>query len=231
VEVYAMPHNEKRDRCIDAEEAARIIYNTREPDPRQVGQVRAMILRGVIHGSEDGRWTTVTAVAEFLAAVTLRQRSAGRDDRRTAAARAGDAPQRSSREREYRSAYRESLKEYFLAVIYRRDRRQFSKPFQRAVIVGQIGLLALIMTVLVAILVGLRPQREPPELTVVRAWIKKDAKSYEIIRWYPPHPSTGGDGTSIRVIYEYSDTGRKTIHTDRVFVISENQVTAVSSTE
>jgi hypothetical protein len=224
-----MPQDKRPSLRIGVEEAARIIYGTPEPDALQVGQVRALIVRGVIQGSEDGRWTTAGAVAEYLAAAALRQRSAQRDERRAAAAEEDPPPQRPAWERKYRGAYRELLKDYFLALIYRRDRSRYSRKFQRAVIAGQVGLLALIIAVIVSIVVGVRGQPEPPELAAVRAWIEKDAKEYKIIRWYPPQPDAQGKGTSIRVIYEYSDAGRKKIHTDRVFIVAGGRVKSLSS--
>ncbi len=222
-----MSSDEKCPLRIGVEEAARIIYGAKEPDWRQVGQVRAMILRGTIRGSEDGRWTTAEAVAEYLAAANLRRRSAERD--RRAAGGEGVPSHRSPLERKYRSDYRHVLKEYFLAVIYRRDRRGYSRPFQRAVLAGQIALLAGIAALLTVFFLGLRPTPEPPEMAAVRAWLEENTDRYHIIRWHPPEPTADGGGSTIRVIYDYAQGSRKTIQTHRVFVIHGNRVTAVES--
>jgi hypothetical protein len=222
-----MSSDEKRPLRISVEEAARIVYGAQQPDWRQVGQVRALILRGTIRGSEDGRWTTAEAVAEYLATANLRRRSAERD--RRAAGGEGLPSHRSPLQRKYRSDYRDVLKEYFLAVIRRRDRRGYSRPFQRAVLAGQIVLLAGIAALLTVFFFSLRPAPEPPELAVVRAWLDENTDRYRIIQWYPPESAADGQGSTIRVIYDYAETSPKTIQTDRVFVIHGSRVTSVES--
>ncbi len=172
---------ENRPLRLTVEHAARVIYGTQQPDFRQVGQVRAMILRGVIRGSEDGRWTTAEAVAEYLAAANLRQRSA--ETERRAACGDTPAPRGSSLQRQYRTEYRAALKDYFLAVIYRRDRRRYSRPFQRAVVAGQLVLLAGMLALVALAFFLLRPAPEPPELAAVRAWLEDNTTRYSILEW------------------------------------------------
>src|SRR5688572_24131338 len=99
-----------QDRRIDVEEAARIIFGTSEPNARQVGSVRAIIMRGMIAGSKDGKWTTTSAVAEYLASATLRRhQSAQAQDRDIESAEGGTAAVLPN-QRQYHSIYRESLK-------------------------------------------------------------------------------------------------------------------------
>jgi hypothetical protein len=224
-----MAEDQQRPLHLGVEDAARIIYGTQQPDFRQVGQVRAMILRGVIRGSEDGRWTTAEAVAEYLAAANLRQRAA--ETERRASGGEAPVPRGSSLQRQYRTDYRAALRDYFLAVIYRRDRRRYSRPFQRAVVAGQIVLLAGMLALVALAFYSLRPVAEPRELTAVRAWLKDNTTHYHITQWHPPQPTADGERSSIRVIYEYSQTSRKTIRTDRVFVIEGSRVVSVESGE
>ncbi len=222
-----MPPSEERHQRLDAKEAARIIYGTQEPDLRQVGQVRAMILRGVIQGSEDGRWTTTDAVADFLAAANLRRET---ERNRRAAASGQPLPRDGSpSQRDYRSAYREVLKEYFLAVIRRRDRRQYSRSFQRAVLVGQIALLIGMVAVGALVFYTVRKAPDPHELAAVRQWLEQNTDRHQIVQWYLPEPASDGQGLSIRVVYEYAKVSPKTIRTDRIFVIEGGQVVSVKS--
>jgi hypothetical protein len=220
---------EKRPLRLTAEDAARAIYGTQEPDFRQVGQVRAMILRGVIRGSEDGRWTTADAVAEYLASANLRRLSAETQRR----ASDGETPSQrgSSLQRQYRTDYRAALKDYFLAVIYRRDRRRYSRPFQRAVVAGQLVLLAGMVALIALAYFSLLPTAEPPELAAVRAWLEDNTTRYSILQWRAPQPAAEGEGSSIRVIYEYAQGSPKTIRTDRTFVIEGGRVVSVESGE
>jgi hypothetical protein len=210
---------------LNAEEAARIIYGTCEPDLRQVGQVRVMILRGVIRGSEDGRWTTADAVAEYLAVANLHQ---GAERSRRAAA-SGQPRNRSPSQRAYRSAYRQVLKEYFLAVIRRRDRRRYSRSFQRAVLVGQLALLIGMVAAAGLIVCTVPKVPEPQELAVVRQWLEQNTDRHQIVRWHPPQPAAEGPGVSIRVVYEYAKVSPKTIRTDRIFLIQEGRIVSVES--
>jgi hypothetical protein len=222
-----MPRNEERRHRLNAEEAARIIYGTQEPDWRQVGQVRAMILRGVIQGSKDGRWTTADAVAEYLAAANLHR---GAERNRRAAASGQSLPRDGSpSQREYRSTYRDVLKEYFLAVIRRRDRRQYSRSFQGAILAGQIALLIGLVTVGALVFHAVRKVPEPQELATVRQWLEQNTDRHQIVQWYAPEPVADGQGLSIRVVYEYAKVSPKTIRTDRVFVIEGGQVVSVES--
>jgi hypothetical protein len=66
-------------------------------------------------------------------------------------------------------------------------------------------------------------------MAAVRAGLEENTDRHRIIRWHPPQPATDGQDSTIRVVYEYAQTSRKTIQTDRVFFVRENRVTAVES--
>ncbi|MEQ8790304.1 MAG: hypothetical protein RIC55_28670 [Pirellulaceae bacterium] len=155
---------ENAEQPISAEHAARLIYKTEHPNPKQVGGVRALLLRGELRQSEKHRLTTTrAAVADYLAAESLRRQHTSRavtdeeaQRHRTARGPSGGAksrggassgatpPGKSPTSDVYlRRVYRELLGDYFRSVVMVRSSSGNSAAFQRAVLALQVGVIAV----------------------------------------------------------------------------------------
>lgn len=200
-----------------------MLFNTRQPTEVQVAQVRQALESGRLHGirpaTSGGHWTTTVDDVAALMAAAAGSRTA---------AQASSAGAARGAEPGLGSLYQELLKEYFLAVIMRRSRREGSVNFQRAVVAGQCVLLLTLVAVIVA---GLRPRagEEAPYRAAVEAWLadQPDQTRHQILTWHPADPND--DGAAVRVVYRYYLPGGKAITTDRVFTIAGGRVTRVDS--
>jgi hypothetical protein len=200
---------------LSLRDAARLIYRVERPTPEQIERVRQHILQRELVG--DQRGTTSTAVADFLArAATARQRDARRD-----------APTDGRQVEQLDHVYHETLKSYFLTIIFRRKMRGTSIRFQRAVVVGQVLLLCFaLLTIIFCVRAAFPPLA--PERAAVLAWLETHAPKSRINQWHPPSVDEEGQ-TRMRVEYHYTTDRGKGVDTDRVFVISGGQVVGVQS--
>jgi hypothetical protein len=200
------------DKHLSLREAAQVIYRAQQPTPEQIERVRTHIASGELEG--DSRGTSTAHVAAYLARIALlRQRDARRD-----------APTG-----EIEHVYQETLKNYFLAIVFQRRVKGASRRFQRAVLGGQIALLGLI---LIAALFSVRTAFPPltPERAAVLQWLDANARKPRVNRWHPPQ--VGDDGQlRMRVEYHYVSESGRGIDTDRVFVIAGNEVVGEASLE
>lgn len=223
-------------------DAARIIFDTREPDGTQVVAVRDLLVQGALAGERrNDRWyTSAEAVAEYLAASTLRKGEALAQDRSTGSvppgrrrqmATSGPANPYNTQRGDagsIRHVYRDYLKDYFLAVVNRRSTRNRSAAFRQAVLAGRVGGILLIVFLWLGIYRVTFPPPDPSH-QAVEAWLVENLEHYEIVQWFPPEPHPAG-GSQVRLRYKYFPRARKSVLTNRVFVIRDGQVVSVSNT-
>lgn len=206
------------DRVLSLSQAAGLIYGTSEPTPAQILRIKQHLQSGMLEGTRgDGphaHWTTTTrSVAEYMAAKTYRKQRSS--------ARAHEKP-------ELRTTYQHLLADYFRAVIFRKRAEGASRRFRRAVVAGQVGLLAALMA---AVVLGVRPMVAfmPAERAAVVKWLDQNAPGSQVLRWFPPEDHPDGPGRVLRVQYRYQTSRGRTVHTDRRFVIREGRVIGVES--
>lgn len=208
--------SELEQRILSPGEAARIIYRTMNPSSEQVDKVRYKLARGMLRSSSQGRWTTTPeAVAEYLS------RRAGHQ---------GISRRQASGQEPLFALYRKLLQDYCLAVLARRTTARRSGMFKALVIMGQVVCLLLIVG---AVLAGHRHgfQDAAAEQAVVEQWIGDQGGDFQIVQWYPVEKVPGEDARRLRVKYKYMAAKRKSVLTDRTFVIRNGQVADVSQTE
>lgn len=230
---------------LSVHDAACAIYGTEHPSEQQLSYVRQLLHSGVLQPSRRGRWTTTAeSVAEYLTRESLRhaQRTPSADSVAEDAAAEGAwraaqralhrgpqqrAPRMSA---EARELYGQWLRDYFLAVVLRRKAVGRSEAFQRAVIVGQVVFVALVLSAcLAAVRAALAPP--PPGQEAVQRWLAEHTEAYRIETWFPAEPGTEG-GLQVRVQYRYRQRGSgKFVWTDRLFQVVDDRVVSVQQVE
>ena len=206
-------------RRMSVKDAAEIIFRTSQPTPEQLQRVQELLVPGELQG--DSRGTTANAVADFVARSALNN----------APGKQHANARRTSHKHDERlnRVYRESLKDYFLAVIMRRKIRNASKFFQHAVLAGQIVLLAAIVGAILASVRMVFPPTRPEHAAVVR-WLDENAHRHRVVKWHPT--KTGDDGkTQLWVEYHYVTPQGRGIDTRRVFTVDGDRVVSVDSEE
>lgn len=222
---------------LGVREAAQLIYQTSQPTPTQIHRVRARLKSGALKGTLDnkGCWTTTSEqVARYLAEQSVYQEIAKRDAvsktrRLRQMDQSGPGTLDRAAARRLSSAYRDVLRDYFLALIMRRKMRDRSQWFQRCVLAGQaIIVLALFLRAATAFRASFG--MASPERALVERWIAETAGSrYQIIRWYPVEASADGAGVIVPVEYRYFRKGGKPIETDRRFLVVGDEVRQLDS--
>jgi hypothetical protein len=204
----------RTDQRISFKQAAALIYRASDPTSAQVRRVAELVALGEINGTARG--TTMDDVAAYMAKATLDHRaSAGAGRAPTALKKETAATHQEPLDR----VYRETLKDYFLALIFRRKNSRASKSFQRAVLAGQFAILVMLIG---AVLFTARTAFPPlaPERAAVVHWLRENNQQFRIIQWHPA--VRGEDGKMrMRVEYHYVTDRRKGIDTDRIFTIHE----------
>lgn len=168
---------------ISAEEAARLIFKTHEPDFMQVGKIRELIRRGELERCEKGSFTTTRyAVAAYLSAEQLRKHDAKRarasrtqrDAEETSPPRVAQSARsksvkttntpRDKDSQHLRGIYRDVLSDYFLSVFSYARARDRSRQFQQRIFHIRVAVLLGLMLVGGWVLyVSLSPPRRPEE--------------------------------------------------------------------
>jgi hypothetical protein len=227
------------DHVLTIREAAALIYRTKQPTELQMGRVVERMKAGALRGQKSasrGWATTASCVAEYMAEQACLRQNASRGDShiRRASLQAGDkrlAATPYAAAEPLQMMYREILKQYFLALIFRRCRRNMTKTFRRSVLAGQVVILVLS----VALLGSLMPsachavlRRRPPECAAVERWLADNQRAFSVTRWHSVMPA-GESQVAVRVEYAYTSEGGKVVDTDRVFTVKDGQVTGVSS--
>lgn len=208
-------------RKLNPREASKLIHATDRPSEGQIQWVERLLKLGAIKGtrssSAKSQWTTTTgAIAQYMAEASL-PNAAGPN---RGPARRGGA--------ELNAIYRDVLKDYFLAVVFRRKQRRASKLFRRAVVAGQM--LTLLMLAAVTVFSVLPLLAGPaPEHTAIEAWIQQNAGRFTIIQWHPAEPSADGRGVRVRVRYRYTTAHGKLVTSERLFLVRGGRVVGVDS--
>lgn len=214
---------------IGVRKAAQLIFRVRQPTAEQLSRIRQLLTRGDLQ--PEGNGTTMESVAELMARVALR--GVGPSDKGSPADFASEILESPGSRSAFggeslRSIYRESLKEYFLAVFFRRRRNDASVGFQRAVVAGQaIVLLMFALFVVGSVRAIFAPM--PPEKSAVLDWLDKNTHHFRIIQWHPAAAADDGNGMTMRVQYHYVTRHGRGIDTDRVFTIQAGRVVRVDS--
>jgi len=206
------------DKRLNIKRAAGLIFRTAKPTAEQMQRVAEWIAQGELAG--DSRGTTAAAVADFIARSALDRRNSGS---RAAAARRHSA----AHAEEMHDLYRQTLKQYFLAVLLRRKVHHASKRFRRAVLAGQIGLL---LASLLLILASFRTFFPPlaPERAAVVEWLEANVEDYRLIKFHPTKYDENGNAR-VWVEYHYRTPQGRGVDTRRGFTIAGDRVVAVDS--
>ena len=206
---------------LNAREASKLIHGTDQPSKGQVRWVEHQFELGLIEGrcprKAKAQWTTTTgAIALYMAEVSLpRKGTVVSSKTPRGAVELGDV-------------YRDVLKDYFLAMIFRRGQRANSTRFRRAVVVGQVVTLLVIVW---ATVLSVSPllAGSPAEQAVVENWIGENAEQFNVVRWHSSEPVANGRGLRVRVEYRYASPGGKLVTTERVFTVEGGRVVSVDS--
>jgi hypothetical protein len=118
------------------------------------------------------------------------------------------------------------LKEYFLAVVLRRRSGRRSQWFDRAVVAGQVLLVA---TALTALLAAVRQGGSllRPEQRLVEASIAEEAGEVIVTRWFEPQSAPDGQGDLWRVQFRYFASDGQAVDTDRWYRVWQGAVSRV----
>lgn len=230
---------ESGSRRIDWEEAARLIYQTREPTVVQVNKVGYKVARGVLKGNVKGKWVELDSVLTFLALRSEHRRmekSAQPVRSKRAVSASKSAPNASpspikvipkQEQKEFSQIYRQSVQDYFAAVFRRRYPAGATSFFVIAVWVGQIGVVLLPLIVIgYAYATAVAP---PPEQAAIERWLESEVGDYHILKWFPAESNSEGPGKTVRVQYRYFTPSRKPILTDRIFLVNGENVKMISN--
>lgn len=199
-------------------QAAEIIFKTSNPTVEQLVATKQAMATGRLRGNTQrkvaSRWTTsAEAVAEYLAALSFAARER-KDDRTPKYNPSGEEEEQIS------LVYQDFLKDYFLAVLFRRRTKRASKRFRQAVVAGQAILL---LAIVAAFLATVRSFHRPPspEQAAVMDWIAARSDRYEIQEWFPSVKESDSSGTIVRVAYRYYRDGRRAVETERRFLVEQ----------
>ncbi|MDX1947274.1 MAG: hypothetical protein SFU86_17870 [Pirellulaceae bacterium] len=162
---------------ISAVEAARRIYNTPQPTTEQVGRTVEKIEAGTLpRGPRGGMTTTAEAFAEYMA-----RREAARTGAHLRTPGAAGEPVPVKHAAKFNPFYRGVLKDYFLAVVLRRDMAHRSPVFQRLVLAGQAVLLVAIISLMITgAATAMRVRALPPEQQAVQTWLAGKYEGCEV---------------------------------------------------
>lgn len=207
-------------------EAARLIFNTREPTAEQIVKVRGEMKRGTLHRSRQGGLTTTPeAVASYFAtraAADLVSHSSVAPARPSSVDGVTGAKEDAA---VAGSVYQTMLKDYFLGIFLQRQSRQYPDIFQRAVLAGQIffvlGILAIVIWV-ACDAGGMLSLGKSPQQQAVEAWIEEKHGPFEIVSI-----QAGPEETDLDVKFSYRAQSGKRIETRRVFRIVDGNVSLV----
>lgn len=219
-----MPADKRR---LSLEEAAELIFSTSSPTPEQVVRVRNLIVKGVLVGNTTGRGTTsAEAVAQYLAAASLNKPKAQRKGDKASSADDDAARRARAGERDLRPVYSDLMKDYFLAVVRKKDARRRSAGFQRAVLLGQVLAVGLVFVLIVGLVTG--GMGGPSEIKAVESYLAANHQEAKIESWSPPKPAAPGV-TLIHVKYSYLNQSGEREVAESVFSVQNDEVVSVTS--
>jgi hypothetical protein len=211
----------EEDSILDLRNAARILFDVQAPTPEQLNHVRVLLMRGRLPRSVQGGWTTtMAAVTNLLAKRSLRGRLPADAPPSVVASRALDSMSFAHRE-ELPPLYRDLLRQYFGAVLLRRQAARGTLFFERTVLAGQCLVVVVILgLVVLAVSPAFAPR--PREQVLVEQFIAGENERYEILKWIPLDGSA--DRQRLRVLFRYYSPSGKPIETDRIYAITGGHV-------
>lgn len=211
----------QEDSILDLRNAARVLFDVQAPTTEQLNHVRVLLMRGRLPRGPQGGWTTtMAAVTNLLAKRALRGRLPADAPPSVVADRALDDICFAHRE-ELPPLYHDLMRQYFGAVLLRRQASRGTLFFERAVMAGQ-GLLVAVILGLVALAVSPAFIPQPREQVLVERFIAGENERYEILKWIPLEGS--GDAERVRVLFRYFSPSGKPIETDRIYAVTGEHV-------
>lgn len=232
----------ERGRLMTPLDVAEIWFGTRSPSADQLRKVLARMQSGALPltdpAAPPARWTTTEkALATFLAARRASKDAAGRGTTvGVASPRASDTTFPTDphllhhKNAMLRGAYRNMWSNYFLAVMIRRRVPHASRAFERAVIAGQLIVVAIIAFMVVEATGAWSPGR-PLEQQLINDHLATQHGWHKVDQWHQPETDHEGH-RMVRVEYRYRDgDSSRVIHTDRRFVIDSDRVAELSPDE
>lgn len=208
-------------------EAAALIFRGRTIQRGHLKHIEKWLVQDELDGQcVDGKWyTSRDAIARFLARRSLDDLGESADP--TANVGLYTLPHYSA-QGEMVGVYRQVLKDYFLAVLMRRQANRLGSYFNRAVLAGQIGIIAFVVgTILFAVLTMTRPA--PVEHRAIEQWL---AASYEegFTLVAIGEPIEDSDSEQVYLVkYSYPSKNRGKISTEQYFVVRNGEVVDVAS--
>lgn len=226
----------ERGRTLTPREVAEIWFGTRSPSADQMRKVYAKMKSGVLPlnnpEAPPAHWTTnEQALARYLASRRTTKESAQHEKGKRIGPAAGPPTPPTlfvhRSDKDLRDAYATVWQSYFLAVIGRRQNRYATRNFQRAVIAGQVtAVLVIALLVAQACVTWWYPH--PLEQRLIEAHLSTHYRWHHVERWYTPEIDDQGHRV-VRVEYRYRDgDSHQTISTDRVFIVTDDEVTEQS---
>jgi len=219
---------------LSLQQAAAMITGSKSPTAQDVLQVKRLIRQGSLQADrshrETNRWTTTDVwVAEFMARRRFRMGMAEREQESQQAGARRAKSHDPLREKSLHAVYQEVLRDYFLAVIFRRDRSRHGTWFQGAVIAGQLAVLLLVAAGCVGAFRGVF-QAAPAEHIAIQAWLEQNYEGrVQIVKVDPPAANPQGNGVLVRAEYWYSTLNRGRVHSEQYFIIQGDRVVSVES--
>lgn len=216
-------------------QAARTLFRTRTPSDEQVHRVFRLMKSGALavrdaSGAPLAWTTTESALADFLAENETRRAGTAQakesSSRRTAGAAGKVAAVYPDQGDKLREVYHEIWRDYFLAVMFRRRTANRTVFFRRAVLAGQVVLLATMVVAIVTCIRGMGAWNEPPERQHVKRWIEQNTDEFSIKRWLASTPADAG-GVLVEVEYRYQKESPRWVHTSRTFHVAGEAVEEV----
>jgi hypothetical protein len=200
------------DRILTLEQAARMIYNTQAPSREQVVKVEQKLARGSLRPGPQGKTTTTSAVAEYLA-----KRTAAQTEQNHPAARRPAAGQ------PLQGYYKELLSDYFLALLLQRTRQRRTRAFAIGVTAMQVALVLLPIVIFVSSYrSSIQAMIQSPARVATEGWMKSQYDEYEIEKI----DSLPDD--RLRVLFWYKQKGTKRVQTVRILTLEGETITAAA---
>lgn len=225
---------------LDSLDAAHAIYNRNAIEGEDILQVEKWLQRGVLRGEKrGGDWfTTEEDVADFMARRAAAIRRKKWEKRRkngpqhlpaaTFACLQANFDDIDRKKDDLADSYRSVLKDYFLAVIRRRNLRHASRSWKYSVLLGQAAFIAAAVLLLFWSF-GFN-QQDSPEHRAIRSWVAaKHPEDHGVRDIEPLAEQSRDDETVFSVKYYYRSKNRGRVHTEQYFVYKNHQIVDVKS--
>lgn len=211
-------------------EAARLIFRAASLQSGHVRHVEKWLEQGELDGQcVDSKWyTSRDAIARFMARRAVDQLGEEDDGGDGHNAPGQRRLSRYSDDGALKIVYRQVLKDYFLAVLLRRRTRRIGRFWRRAVLAGQVALVASVAGVVLCVaLLLMRPA--PIEHRAIDQWLAQTYQDGFTLMHIGTPLDHGDTGDVFLVKYRYGSKHRGQIHTEQYFVVRDGKVIDVSS--